>query len=258
MAASGASPASTGASSSSIRRFGTTGSIASSGGERRLIKLSSASSSEIYYSAESDLNDDADNDDADEFQSGESIPLLSGSLIGSAVAMTTAASNTDTVRSAPSGGGMRRSSTRRLEFDFEPHIMAESSRSLQQRPITLKITSKEHAKPRTPKLRRLPHQRAHSVDMLGGSGPYENGCVDDLADSYKSLLTVSRLRRPPRGKSAAQAREAVLPRFDVVRSGVYVPGAVRQKRGAHLENGVQDKHRGLVQKARLLVKIQVR
>lgn len=122
-----------------------------------------------------------------------------------------------------------------------------------QRPVTLKLL--DHLKPKVQKMTRNNHQRAHSIDMLGGSGAYESGSVEELASAYKKLLTVSQLKRMRRNSPDFKDGARWMPYFEIFNKGIYFPDVIKTRRD---QNKCIQEKRCLVQKIHLQIDVEVR
>ena len=120
-----------------------------------------------------------------------------------------------------------------------------------QRPVSLKITSKARASSLIN--HKGKQKRSLSIDMLGGTGAYESGDVDDLVSNYKPLLTTFELIKKPLGLPYW------FPTFEKTQEGINLPSAIRSKKKTEKINCCSDDEADtLVQDIRINIKVQVR
>ena len=196
-----------------------------------------SSSEEVYYSAESDFENDVS-----ELPSGKESP-----------------SSPITVRSLDRQTVKNSKQTRKISFatsneelSKETQIVNKSLNGLDaaQRPVSLKIISKARASSQISQKRR--QKRSLSIDMLGGTGAYESGDVDDLVADYQPLLATSELIRKP------SSTPHWFPTFEKKDEGIDLPSVVRSKKGSEKVNCcVDDGADELVQDVRVNIKVQV-
>ena len=203
-----------------------------------------SSSEEVYYSAESDFENDVS-----ELTSGKE--SLSSPI---------------TVRSLDRQTAKNSKQTRTISFaqaaDSEElcketlNAAVADHRSLNkldaaQRPISLKISSKARASSQISQKRK--QKRSFSIDMLGGTGAYESGDVDDLVANYRPLLATFQLIKKPLGLPHW------FPTFEKSGEGINLSSVVRSKEQREKVNCcVDDDADTLVQDVRVNVKVQVR